>query len=212
MIESFQVYTLHHLDVVISRVFHGVGNLAGSKGGFKVLYGLFNGVSGLKPEFLFYFFRGYMVGTDIIRGRGLDKDLFAQGISDHLSYLTNLIILITGVVYFPCYWLVRKAHQEDIKVGHIFDVDIGSLLIPAENGNFFVVYCMVREDVHREVQPQPGRVPAHRGRSYDHRDKTVSPLFKQDLLAKGLVLGVVGQWLQGKFLSDIEIGLYPINT
>ena len=72
-------------------------------------------------------------------------------------------------------------------------MDVRPLLRAAEHGDAAAVDREVGEDVHGQVEPQPRRVAAHRGRAQDEAREARRLRLQQHLLAEGLVLRVVGQ-------------------
>ena len=104
-----QSHVLHDFDVVIAAVSHGIGNLAGAEGAYKVVYRISNRVEGLKPQFVFDLLGRDVVGAIVVGGCDGNLDIFSHLSLHHTGNLVDLVVVITSVEYLPADGSIRPS-------------------------------------------------------------------------------------------------------
>src|SRR5271168_2048838 len=80
-----------------------------------------------------------------------------------LCQVHERVVLIADVPYLIVDLLVRELEQPQVYTAHVVDVQVGPLLIAAEDPDAPLVDREIGQDVHDHIEPLPRRVAANRG-------------------------------------------------
>lgn len=105
----------------------------------------------------------YMVGADVIGGHGFDGEIRIDYAFNNFGDFPDPVILAADVPDFSLQPVVGQFQQIGVEVGHVGDMQVGSLLLAAEDHDLPFIHSMVGQDVHRQVQALARGVAAHGG-------------------------------------------------
>ena len=94
---------------------------------------------------------------------------------------------------------------------HVFDVQIGAVLVSSENPDLAKVDCQIYKNVDHDVESLTRRVAADSRWTKDGNREIVTRVLKQDRLALSLESGVIAQWFKGEGLSDLCLRLDAVD-
>ena len=114
-----------------------------------------------------------------------------------LGDLANGVVDSTDIEDLPLHLFGGLRQHVHVGATHVFDMQIGSVLVTTEHPDDTAVNRVVGQDVDHDIESLPRRVAADCRRPKDRHGEIVTRVVEQDRLALGLKPGVVAQRLEG---------------
>src|SRR5579859_4003742 len=208
---SPQMHVLHRLDVVVAPIVR-CGDLSFFEGLGEVTDSVLDVVARREAEFPLQLRRGDAVGTRIVGGGALDPNARPDDLANLFGDFDHFQVVAADIVGLAINGLAGPCQRLDIEIGHVLDMEVRPLLLAAEDRDGAARDGVHRQDVDGKIEAQPRRPATNRGGPYNQRLEPGYALLAQDLLALGLVLGVVGERLQRQVLGDVRLLLDAVDT
>ncbi len=150
-----------------------------------------------------------MVGADIVRRCSDDRDLaflgehFPHHALHGLSDLHDRHVLEAGVEDLSGDPPIGQGQHKLVQIDHVLQVQVGTLLGPAEYGDFPVVDGVVGQDIDRQIQTLARREAAQRRRADRYAYEPGGLVLEEKRLAQALVLVIEREWDQRVLLGHV---------
>ncbi|CAB4699595.1 unannotated protein [freshwater metagenome] len=204
-------------DVEVEGVLEAVRQLARLERLAQVAHRVLDGETRLEARDALDLVRIDVVGADVVRRRGHDRDIALVGkllLHDALGDQRDLHdrqVLEPGVEDLAGNLCRIHGQHHLVDVTHVLHMQVGTLLRAAEHGDLVVVDRMIGQDVHREVKALARGVTTKRRGTDDRAHEIGRLVLEQQRLAHALVLVVEGERHQRMILRHVGMVRDPVH-